>query len=373
MEISFFYIKDGTLWLCEEGVSQKVPLATEGQISSIAQGDDQTFVLESDGSCWYEGRHSIFNFDYYGDTLEIGKYKFRKIKTPNKFKSISCGILSSVLAIDEEDKIYGVGNNQHGELGLGRKIEEIYNWSHVKDQKFETISRGCFYSIALDKNGALWSCGWNLCGNLGFSSIIPSFCYKKFERVSKNKFTFIACGNKHTMALDLDGHVWGCGDNLFGQLGLGDTNDRYSLTKLQWNRQFKYVSCGADYTVLIDIGGNVWSAGDNTYGQLGNPNSKFSKTFEQFSRKKICQTVFEQVFKNQNSVLSSFCHRNATFLLTECHNVWICGYNGGYHEHEMEKNFYEFKLLIPDSVNHLPNEPSNFFNRLPTKSAKAYN
>ena len=37
----------------------------------------------------------------------------------------------------------------------------------------------------------------------------------------------IECGHSHSMCIDINNYLWVFGANQYGQLGLGDTNERY--------------------------------------------------------------------------------------------------------------------------------------------------
>ncbi len=63
-------------------------------------------------------------------------------------------------------------------------------------------------------------------------------------------------------------NVWVCGDNYFGQLGLGDNKYRNIPVKVV-GLKVKQVSSSEYHTVLIDINNNVWTFGNNKFGQLG--------------------------------------------------------------------------------------------------------
>lgn len=76
-------------------------------------------------------------------------------------------------------------------------------------------------------------------------------------------FIFSA-GFKHSIAIS-DGRAWVSGNNVSGQLGLGDELNRYNFvdTEIKASK----VSAGGNHSVLISKG-VVWSAGLNSYGQL---------------------------------------------------------------------------------------------------------
>ena len=71
------------------------------------------------------------------------------------------------------------------------------------------------------------------------------------------------------------------GNNSFGQLGLGDKQNRLIPTLLLLPNNIgpklvscrsvscRSVSCGFKYTMIIDTDDNIWVMGSNEYGELG--------------------------------------------------------------------------------------------------------
>lgn len=79
----------------------------------------------------------------------------------------------------------------------------------------------------------------------------------------------IACGNKHTAAVQADGTLWIWGTNDSGQLGDGTRTDRLKPVKVQGISEIAGVVCGREHTVALKQGGTVFSWGANGSGQLG--------------------------------------------------------------------------------------------------------
>ncbi|MFN3967131.1 MAG: RCC1 domain-containing protein [Endomicrobiia bacterium] len=82
-------------------------------------------------------------------------------------------------------------------------------------------------------------------------------------------WTRVSCGSGHTIAIKEDGTLWAWGHNLHGELGLGDTTDRSSPTRVGLDSDWSYVFGGEDYTAAIKKDGTMWSWGLNSFGQLG--------------------------------------------------------------------------------------------------------
>ena len=78
------------------------------------------------------------------------------------------------------------------------------------------------------------------------------------------KFTSISCGQDHCVAVSSEGQVFTWGSNSRGQLGLGDSENRFRPTLVRtMRRQVRDAQCGAMHTVCLMTGGSVyaWGAG----------------------------------------------------------------------------------------------------------------
>ena len=94
------------------------------------------------------------------------------------------------------------------------------------------------------------------------------------------------CTASHYLALDADGAAWVWGRNERGQLGLGDTRNRYQPVKLEGLPKLRSAALGRSHTLLLTSAGDVWAAGDNKAGQLGigKASDVFGGMFNKFVR-----------------------------------------------------------------------------------------
>jgi cysteine-rich repeat protein len=93
----------------------------------------------------------------------------------------------------------------------------------------------------------------------------------------------ISAGSNHTCAVLITLRVRCWGNNAFGQLGYGNTNnigdnespaDAGDVDALAIEPSVTDVVTGSNHTcILFDFGGNIKCWGDNTFGQLGNGNT----------------------------------------------------------------------------------------------------
>jgi serine/threonine protein kinase len=98
------------------------------------------------------------------------------------------------------------------------------------------------------KNLEWYACGWSQSGQLGLGHNQPEVL--SWTRVSfPVPFVSIACGWRHTLALDEKGEVWSWGYNADGQLGLGHNNSFNAPKKV-----FFFLFTQLDPIVMISAG-----------------------------------------------------------------------------------------------------------------------
>jgi alpha-tubulin suppressor-like RCC1 family protein len=127
---------------------------------------------------------------------------------------------------------------------------------------------------ALLANGAYYDWGYNAAGQLGDGSTndsavpvavrLPSPVTQVFQGGSGPR-------NGQTIAILKNGSVWTWGDNDRGQLGTGTRTNASSPVKVHVPRgvTFAKVTSGGFASYAIDTTGRLWAWGDNGNGQLG--------------------------------------------------------------------------------------------------------
>ncbi|XP_025418053.1 X-linked retinitis pigmentosa GTPase regulator-like isoform X2 [Sipha flava] len=105
-------------------------------------------------------------------------------------------------------------------------------------------------------------------GKSSFADNIPSHFFIRNDPIIE-----ISCGNEHSGIVCKNGRVFCFGKNMFGQLGLGHTENVYkpNCVKNLKPDKVKHIACGRSHTIVSTDKNTVYGFGDNSEGQLGQP------------------------------------------------------------------------------------------------------
>ncbi|XP_008442150.1 ultraviolet-B receptor UVR8 isoform X2 [Cucumis melo] len=240
------------------------------EIVSVTCGADHT-------TAYSEARTEVYSWGW-GDFGRLGHGNSSDLFTPKpikalhglKIRQIACGD-SHCLAVTMEGEVQSWGRNQNGQLGLGTTEDSLVP---QKIQAFEGIpikmvAAGAEHTAAVTEDGELFGWGWGRYGNLGLGDRNDRLVPQKVSSVD------ISGGWRHTMALTTDGKLYGWGWNKFGQVGAGDNIDHCSPIQIKFPQDQKVIqiSCGWRHTLAVTDKQNVFSWGRGTNGQLGHGES----------------------------------------------------------------------------------------------------
>lgn len=117
------------------------------------------------------------------------------------------------------------------------------------------------------------SFGCNEYGQCGQGELNTCHKPKLIENLESVNIIQVACGDKHSLFLSDCGIVYACGDNEYGQIGMGR---RFNLRVLKSPKRIdfhgpriKKIGCGNNFSVLLDVDGNLYTFGCAEFGQLG--------------------------------------------------------------------------------------------------------
>jgi alpha-tubulin suppressor-like RCC1 family protein len=123
------------------------------------------------------------------------------------------------------------------------------------------------HTTARKADGTIWSCGDNEYGKLGLGDTIDRDTLTKIG--TDTDWAVIKACSCNTFAIKTDGTLWAWGLNDRGQLGLGDTINRTIPTRVGSNTNWQSVDAGVYHTIARKTDGTIWGWGQNGWGELG--------------------------------------------------------------------------------------------------------
>ncbi|MFO0477358.1 MAG: T9SS type A sorting domain-containing protein [Bacteroidota bacterium] len=188
------------------------------------------------------------------------------------------------MALKANGTVWSWGSNLYGGLG-NASATGTYVTAPVQAlilTAAKAISVGGWHSAALKSDGTVWCWGWNTDGQLGDGTTTDKSIPTQVP--SLTGITKIAAGTYHTLALKNDGTVWAWGDNVNGQIGNGTTGtDKTSPVQVSGLTNVVAIAAGRFFSMAVKSDGTVWTWGQNLYGQLGNGNTTDSNVPVQVS------------------------------------------------------------------------------------------
>jgi len=256
------------------------------EVVAISAGYSHNLALKSEGTVWAWGWNAQGQL---GDDSTTDRNKpVQVIDTSDPTGKLTDVVAVTAsythsLALKSDGTVWAWGANSYGKLGDGT-TDDSHTAVQVVDPYDPTgyisdvvaIAAGDMHSLALKSDGTVWAWGYSNCGQLGHPGVIESHTpVQVLESTEPPETPFtgvkaIAAGSIHSLALKIDGTVWGWGRNENGQVGDGTTVLNINLP-VQASGLTEVIAIAARYnhSLALKSDGNVWAWGYNYYGQLG--------------------------------------------------------------------------------------------------------
>lgn len=296
------------------------------------------YVLYADGELWGWGRND-YSQQANGNTTDVMTPR-KIIGNIKQFKlTVSGGYWerTSVYALDNANKLWSWGANNHGELGLGHATNTavptaVINGTDIKYFDCEGGHTGIMGMVKI--NGDLYTCGYNGYGACGQGdavtrytpTLIPSMNGKVKEiRCTGGTYSGAYYHQNQIFVVTTTNEIWVAGYNGHGQCGNGNTVNQVSFVKMNINFSTYPVAkldtargmWGANH--YIDTTGNLWAWGYNGYGQLGT-----GGTADTWSPTLVATNV-KDVWHTDTGF---YCYHQGTIIRKTDNTLWATGYNG---------------------------------------------
>lgn len=216
------------------------------------------------------------------------------------------------IAINIYGEVWTWGRNDKGQLGDGTTVDRSYpvqvmitndDGQLVPLKNVMIVAAGEKHSVALTRDGILYTWGDNSKGQLGSGNSASALAYstrpvtvagennssKSLSEmlVEKNEsISNIAAGRDHTLAVSNQGNLYSWGANTYGQLGVNSRDNRYFPVQVKGYNGGGYltdvilIGAGAEHSLAVRTDGSVWSWGRNNKGQLGQSTNGVNNTYK---------------------------------------------------------------------------------------------
>eukprot|EP00008_Paramoeba_atlantica_P009859 CAMPEP_0201477230 /NCGR_PEP_ID=MMETSP0151_2-20130828/2289_1 /ASSEMBLY_ACC=CAM_ASM_000257 /TAXON_ID=200890 /ORGANISM="Paramoeba atlantica, Strain 621/1 / CCAP 1560/9" /LENGTH=917 /DNA_ID=CAMNT_0047857871 /DNA_START=24 /DNA_END=2777 /DNA_ORIENTATION=+ len=241
--------------------------------------------------------HGLYSFGYgnYGQrgdgTYEKAVSKMRLLRFPERGRQViqvECGEMHTACLISTGE-LYTFGDNKYWQLGVGWKVKYKNTPTLVETLSgVKKIACGSFHMLASTSKGEIFAWGPGEDGRLGLRTVLNQTLPQSIPTLAGKDIADIACGDRHSIAIDTSSQVWVWGRNASYQLGLGDSKSRLVPTALTGLPVMTKVSCGYSSTYGVSVDGDLYSWGDNSSGQLGHGDKDIRKVPEKVKSFEKC-------------------------------------------------------------------------------------
>ena len=260
---------DGTLWYLVFGNGQYdfAQFGADTDWKSLAPGRSHILALKTDGSLWAAGRNDTA---LLGDgTLNDQRSAFVRVPLPGEVVSAATAFSHSV-ALTSDGQYHTWGENDSGQLGLGFvRTPQPAPLQVGTEADWASVDFGQLFTVALKRDGTLWTWGYNFDGRLGDGTQLGRTAPGRMGRDAD--WAFVAAGAGHVLAVKQNGTLWGWGQNSWGQLSIDPLVASRQLTPVQigTDRDWATAAAGYEFSLAVKTDGSLWTWGDNGRGQLG--------------------------------------------------------------------------------------------------------
>ena len=227
-------------------------------------------------------------------------------------------------AVTTTGDVYVSGHNSSGMLGIGapRNTDE-YRWTHVPRELLGGIAvvqvaLGRVHSVVLGADGGVFTTGCASSGRLGHGDQVHRTVFTRVAALASEKVVMVAAGDNASAMVGEGGGVFVCGHNSNGELGTGDRVMRLTPERIKDFSTAKTVHVSmrlACVAVQTDDTMYVWGHGG--YGQLG-----LGDLEDRVQPQRICCGRDDEVL---GPIVSAVCGVKNTLALTKTGAVWWCG------------------------------------------------
>jgi alpha-tubulin suppressor-like RCC1 family protein len=238
-------------------------------VIAVAAGSNFSMALKSDGTVWAWGANANGQLGNNSTTNSLVPVQVSGLSTA---RSIAAGSNFAV-AVLADGTMRAWGANGSGQLGDGTTTQRLTPVTVTGVSGMSTVpgsvAAGTSHTLALKTTGAVLAWGANAAGQLGRNPATTATSSTALTVSGVSGATQLAAGATTSYARLSSGSVSDWGANGSGQLGNGNTTNRFTPGTVPGLTSVATVSAGGSSAVVTRTDHSVRAWGLNSSGQLG--------------------------------------------------------------------------------------------------------
>jgi alpha-tubulin suppressor-like RCC1 family protein len=234
--------------------------------TKLSSGGSHVVAQKADNSFWTWGSDNGYQM---GNENYIPELSPIQLSTTTNWDFVVAGRVENTFAIRNDNKLWGIGANQFGQLGIGSLVVGLSSFTQIGTSSWKHIS-STFHTYAIQTNGSLWGWGQNDGGQMGGGA---SCCSNVLSPVQIGSATdgkqVEASQTRSGLAIKENGTLWGWGSNGSRLVATPSTTIVNFPTQIGTATDWEFISVGASQCLALKSNGTLWSWGSNGYGQNG--------------------------------------------------------------------------------------------------------
>mmetsp|Transcript_11579 Transcript_11579/g.37076 ORF Transcript_11579/g.37076 Transcript_11579/m.37076 type:complete len:406 (+) Transcript_11579:3-1220(+) len=247
---------------------------------------------------------------------------------------VACGKYHSA-AVAADGSVYAWGLEASGQLGLGSRRTKAHTPALVEALSgagVTQLSCGSYHTLARTAEGEVYSWGFggsffSGAGGLGHGDRQQLETPKVVSAFGGDvRAAYVSGGGYHSLAVDREGGVWSWGRGEWGRLGFGDATDRLEPERMDEacdDLAPTVARAGEAHSACVAGDGQLYTWGRNEHWQLGYEVSGLLNSGQSFDAQQEPAPV--PLPEGAGRVVDVACGELGTAVLLEDDSVWMWG------------------------------------------------
>ena len=254
-------------------------------VTQVATGYGFSVAVTSAGDLYCTGDNSV-------GQCPIGRAGrvdvFTKVPIPElagNVAEVRSGLFHTLI-LTKDKKLYALGRGRDGQLGGGKMVNGFALVPDMPD--VVSFAAGTWHSVVARADGSVWAWGNNsksqLCDGATANRAIPA----KVALPAGVRVTHVAAGGHGTLMRTAEGALFGCGDNQFGPLGIGQAIAAQPTTIPAPATKSSVLALGGANGAISADGCGLHLVGSNDHGIVSAADVPAVKTFTERANLSLC-------------------------------------------------------------------------------------